>query len=383
MDALRQIAFEQRRRAGGPAADLLFQKAFLDNIRRNGRLRELELVGTFKLRAFLRDRSLRALMKDSFLAPKLLQRGKLHFGGQRVKDRAVVGRIFARCMSNGREVNHGNRLLSRMCPARLVERLRDVGPRLPGQAGRRSAGAGRLDLLRRYGGPFAQSQAGGGPAGAEPGAGQARRHDRAPGPLPHVLDGAAACQSGLGGLPEAAEGNLRDRRTRSGRQHAGLEPHPGRAEDRPGGDLPAGRAAAGRVPSGLLLRLPADASAAGRPVRRLRATQQHGNALGGPGRGAGRLELQDRVLRRGHDAGRRGDRARPFAQDPQRRGGPSGLVHRGRLSDVPRQPRHEASRHRTPVRSPARPGGLLPFGPGRPGAGDRRAGHWGSTGILW
>ena len=80
---------------------LLFQKAFLDNIRRNGRLRELELVGAFKLRAFFRDRSLRALMKDSFLAPKLMQRGKLHFGGQRVKDRGVVGRIFARCMSNG------------------------------------------------------------------------------------------------------------------------------------------------------------------------------------------------------------------------------------------------------------------------------------------
>ena len=65
-----------------------------------------------------------------------------------------------------------------------------------------------------------------------------------------------------------------------------------------------------------------DASAAGRAVRRLRAAQQHGNALGGPGRGAGRLELQDRVLRRRHDAGRRRDRAGPFAQDPQRRRGP-------------------------------------------------------------
>ena len=43
-----------------------------------------------------RDRSLRALMKDALLAPKLMQRGKLHFGGQRVKDRGVVERIFAR-----------------------------------------------------------------------------------------------------------------------------------------------------------------------------------------------------------------------------------------------------------------------------------------------
>jgi heterodisulfide reductase subunit C len=101
MDALRQIAFERGMVPETRQRTLLFQKAFLDNIRRNGRLRELELVGAFKLRAFFRDRNLRALMKDSFLAPKLMQRSKLHFGGQRVKDRAVVGRIFARCMSNG------------------------------------------------------------------------------------------------------------------------------------------------------------------------------------------------------------------------------------------------------------------------------------------
>src|SRR5271165_5691880 len=96
MDALRQIAFERGAVPEARQRTLLFQKAFLDNIRRNGRLRELELVGAFKLRAFLRDRSLRSLIKDSLLAPKLMHRGKLHIGGQRVKDRAVVDRIFAR-----------------------------------------------------------------------------------------------------------------------------------------------------------------------------------------------------------------------------------------------------------------------------------------------
>jgi heterodisulfide reductase subunit C len=101
MDALRQIAFERGAAPQARQRTVLFQKAFLDNIRRNGRLREFELVGAFKLLAFLRDRNLRALMKDSLLAPKLMQRNKLHFGGQRVKDRAVVGRIFARCMGNG------------------------------------------------------------------------------------------------------------------------------------------------------------------------------------------------------------------------------------------------------------------------------------------
>jgi heterodisulfide reductase subunit C len=98
LDALRQVAFEQGAVPEARRRTVLFQKAFLDNIRRNGRLRELELVGAFKLRAFLGDRNLPALMKDSLLAPKLMQRGKLHFGGNRVKDRGLVGRIFARCM---------------------------------------------------------------------------------------------------------------------------------------------------------------------------------------------------------------------------------------------------------------------------------------------
>ncbi len=99
MDALRQVAFEQKAVPAARRRTVLFQKAFLDNICRNGRLRELELVAAFKLSAFLGDGSLRALMKDALLAPRLMRRDKLHFGGQRVKDRAVVGRIFARCMS--------------------------------------------------------------------------------------------------------------------------------------------------------------------------------------------------------------------------------------------------------------------------------------------
>jgi heterodisulfide reductase subunit C len=101
MDALRQMAFERGLAPPARRRTVLFQKAFLDNIRRNGRLRELELVGTFKLKAFLGDGNLKALMKDSLLAPKLLRRSKLHFGGSRVSDRGVVDRIFARCRYSG------------------------------------------------------------------------------------------------------------------------------------------------------------------------------------------------------------------------------------------------------------------------------------------
>jgi len=100
MDALRQLAWEQGTVSEARRRTVLFQQAFLDNIRRNGRLRELELVGVFKSRAFFRDGNVRLLLKDALLAPKLARRGKLHLAGGRVKDRALVGRIFDRCMKN-------------------------------------------------------------------------------------------------------------------------------------------------------------------------------------------------------------------------------------------------------------------------------------------
>ena len=74
-----------------------FQQAFLSNIRRNGRLDEIELIAEFKLRALPAERSLRFLFKDASLAPQLHIRSKLHLRGENVKDRAIVRRIFERC----------------------------------------------------------------------------------------------------------------------------------------------------------------------------------------------------------------------------------------------------------------------------------------------
>jgi hypothetical protein len=74
-----------------------FQQAFLDNIRRNGRLNELELTASFKLRAFRHDHAIEPLFQDASLAPQLRKRGKLHLKGERVQDRAVVARIFDKC----------------------------------------------------------------------------------------------------------------------------------------------------------------------------------------------------------------------------------------------------------------------------------------------
>ncbi len=97
MDALRQAAVQQGKVPEERRRTVCFQQAFLDNIRRNGRLCELELIGVFKTRAFFRDHSVSLLLKDAMLAPQLILRRKFHIRGERAKDRGVVQRIFERC----------------------------------------------------------------------------------------------------------------------------------------------------------------------------------------------------------------------------------------------------------------------------------------------
>ena len=100
MDALRQLSAERGVATPKQQRTVLFQKAFLRNIRRNGRLNELELIGEFKFSTFLHGRSLSFLFKDATLAPQLMKRKKFHLVGEKAHDRAVVARIFARCMDN-------------------------------------------------------------------------------------------------------------------------------------------------------------------------------------------------------------------------------------------------------------------------------------------
>jgi heterodisulfide reductase subunit C len=98
MDALRQLSMEEDRVSPAQRRVMLFQKVFLDNIRRNGRLDELELIVQFKLAGFWHDRRLALLFKDATLAPGLQKRKKFHLRGEKVRDRAVLRRIFARVM---------------------------------------------------------------------------------------------------------------------------------------------------------------------------------------------------------------------------------------------------------------------------------------------
>ncbi len=97
MDALREGSLRQGISSPAQKSIVAFQQAFLNNIRRNGRLDEIELIAEFKLRALPSERSLRFLFKDAGLAPELQKRHKLHLRGEKVKDRAVVRRIFERC----------------------------------------------------------------------------------------------------------------------------------------------------------------------------------------------------------------------------------------------------------------------------------------------
>lgn len=101
MDTLRQMAAERGLCSPEQRRILLFQQAFLDNVRRNGRVKEVELIAQFKMQGFLKDRSVPLLLKDSMLGPKMMQRGKLHLGGHKLKDKAVVRRIFERCRRIG------------------------------------------------------------------------------------------------------------------------------------------------------------------------------------------------------------------------------------------------------------------------------------------
>lgn len=99
LDALRQVAVERGMASPERERVIVFQKAFLDNIRRNGRLDELELVAQFKQQTFLRERSLAVLLADAGLAPKLIARRKLTLRAPRPRNLEVIDRIFERCGS--------------------------------------------------------------------------------------------------------------------------------------------------------------------------------------------------------------------------------------------------------------------------------------------
>jgi len=92
IDALREISLDSGN-AVMPRAINAFHKSFLDQIRANGRLHEVGLVVSYKLRSG-------ALMNDVTNTPGLLSRGKLGIMPDKIKGVAEVRRIFDKCGVN-------------------------------------------------------------------------------------------------------------------------------------------------------------------------------------------------------------------------------------------------------------------------------------------
>ena len=72
------------------AKDILaFHQAFLDSIRKNGRLHEVGLISSYKLKTL-------HLFQDVLVAPKLLGRGKLKLMPHSIQGKEAIKRIFER-----------------------------------------------------------------------------------------------------------------------------------------------------------------------------------------------------------------------------------------------------------------------------------------------
>ena len=98
MDALKQISLEKKCVHPTQKRIVAFQRSFLNAVKRNGRLNEIEMVAEYKIRGFFGDGNPIQAMKDANLGLPMLMRNKLHVKlGSPVKDKALVKRIFAKC----------------------------------------------------------------------------------------------------------------------------------------------------------------------------------------------------------------------------------------------------------------------------------------------
>ncbi len=89
MDHLRQESL-RRNLAHPMAKDILaFHQAFLDAVRKNGRLYEVGLISSYKMKTG-------HLFQDLTVAPKLYMRGKLHPFPHKIQGQAKVAELFER-----------------------------------------------------------------------------------------------------------------------------------------------------------------------------------------------------------------------------------------------------------------------------------------------
>lgn len=87
MDYIRQIAVKEKKINKKAKSIVASHEAFLNSIKRTGRLHELGFVMEYKLKTF-------EVMKDAMLAPSMLAKGKLHIFAEKIKDKAHMALIF-------------------------------------------------------------------------------------------------------------------------------------------------------------------------------------------------------------------------------------------------------------------------------------------------
>lgn len=97
-DALRALSLREGKATVDTAVPV-FNDAFLKIVRKRGRVHELSLMATFKLRT-------RRLLEDTDKAPMMLKKGKLPLLGGRVGDRAEREELFRRA-ARGRSAERG------------------------------------------------------------------------------------------------------------------------------------------------------------------------------------------------------------------------------------------------------------------------------------
>jgi heterodisulfide reductase subunit C2 len=93
-DALRAISLKEGLVAAGTAVPV-FNEAFLNSVRKRGRVHELGLMATYKLRT-------RRFFEDFDKAPAMLKKGKLPLFGGRVRGKGEREKMFKRASEGGK-----------------------------------------------------------------------------------------------------------------------------------------------------------------------------------------------------------------------------------------------------------------------------------------
>ncbi len=91
MDFLRSEAIKRKKVHPKAKEIIAFHRSFLESIEKTGRLSEVGLIASYKLKTF-------NLLQDVDLAPKMFAKGKLEIIPHRIKGRQAIARIFEKAM---------------------------------------------------------------------------------------------------------------------------------------------------------------------------------------------------------------------------------------------------------------------------------------------